>query len=140
MSHVERDFAARIREHGYRYTPQRQLILDTLCGLGRHATVDEIYGRIQEVAPTISLATVYRTVNFLEEMNLVDSAEIQGDTVYEIAPERPHHHLICCRCGGVITLTGDDFRDLICHLEEAYGFQAEIRHLTLSGICADCRR
>ena len=139
MSHVERDFATRIREQGYRYTPQRQLILDTLCRLGRHATVEEIYERIREVAPTISLATVYRTVSFLEELTLVVSADIQGDTVYEIAPDTPHHHLICRHCGEIVTLADHHLQDLVCHLAEEHDFRAEIRHLTISGVCADCQ-
>ena len=140
MSHVRRDFAAQIREQGYRYTPQRQLILDTLCALGRHATVDEIYEQIREVAPTISLATVYRTLNFLEELKLVVSAEIRSETVYELADDTPHHHLVCRRCGGVLTFADHHLQDLVCHLAEEHDFQAEIRHLTIRGICADCQR
>lgn len=139
MTHDERNFAEQIREQGYRYTPQRQLILDTLCGLGRHATVEEIYERVRASAPSLSLATVYRTVNFLEALRLVVSAEIGGDTVYEIARETPHHHLVCRRCGKVVTLPDYHLQGLVDHLAEEHRFHAEIDHLTISGLCADCQ-
>ena len=139
MTHVERNFAQQIREQGYRYTPQRQLILDTLCKLGRHATVDEIYEQIQAVAPTISLATVYRTVNFLESLDLVVSAEIQGETLFEITAEKPHHHLVCCRCGKVTAFPDSALQPLVAYLAEEHAFQAEISHLTISGLCESCR-
>jgi Fur family ferric uptake transcriptional regulator len=140
MSHIERNFAERIREEGYRFTPQRQLILDALCGMGRHASVEEIYERIQALAPSVSLATVYRTVNFLESLHLVVSAEIQGETVYEIAPPTPHHHLVCRECGKVVTLADYHLEGLVRHLVEEHHFHAEIEHLTITGLCGACRK
>lgn len=140
MTHVEQNFAERIREEGYRYTPQRQLILDALCAMGGHATVDDIYERVQAQAPTLSLATVYRTMNFLEELNLVFSADIQGEKVYEIARPTPHHHLVCRRCGQVTTIADHHLDELVARLAEEYDFQAEINHLAIQGLCGHCRQ
>lgn len=139
MSHKEQNFAARIREEGYRFTPQRQLILDALCDMGGHATVEEIYDRVSETTPAINLATVYRTVHFLEELRLVVSAEIKGSTVYEIAEPTPHHHLVCRCCGQVKALADHHFEELVEHLAEEHHFKAEIDHLTLSGVCQQCQ-
>lgn len=139
MSHVEQDFAGQIREQGYRYTPQRQLILDTLCALGRHATVDEIYERVKETTSAMNLATVYRTVNFLTDLRLLYSAVINGETVYEIARPTPHHHLVCRKCGKVTTVANRHFQELADHLQDEHHFTAEIAHLTIKGICAQCQ-
>lgn len=140
MTHVEQEFAERIREQGYRYTPQRQLILDALCEMGRHATVDDVYERVQARAPTVNLATVYRTMNFLEELNLVVSADIQGQRVYEIARPTPHHHLVCRRCDQVTTIADHHLDELVTRLAREHDFEAEINHLAISGLCGDCRQ
>lgn len=139
MTHVEQNFAERIRKQGYRYTPQRKLILDALCEMGGHATVDDVYERVQTLAPTVNLATVYRTMNFLEELNLVFSADIQGQKVYEIARPTPHHHLVCRRCSQVTTIADHHLDELVARLAREYDFEAEINHLAISGLCGDCR-
>ncbi|MFW5942585.1 MAG: Fur family transcriptional regulator [bacterium] len=139
MTHKERNFAQRIRQQGYRFTPQRQLILDALCERGGHATVDEIYETVSATAPAINLATVYRTVRFLEELRLVVSAEIQGRTVYEIAQPTPHHHLVCRECGEVQVLGDEHLQDLAAALAREHQFKAELDHLAISGLCAGCQ-
>lgn len=140
MTHVEQNFAERIRERGYRYTPQRQLILDALCATGGHATVEDVYERVQARAATVNLATVYRTLNFLEELHLVFSAEIQGEKVYEIARPTPHHHLVCRRCGQVTTIADHYVDELVAQLAEEHDFEAEINHLAIPGLCGGCRQ
>ena len=139
MSHNERNFAERIREMGYRMTPQRQLILDAICGMGGHASIAEIYGKVHELSPVIDRATVYRTINMLHENGLIVSAEIHGTTTYEIAEEDPHHHLVCRGCGHVTLLDNDHFSHLVQHLDQEHGFRAELNHLTISGLCSTCQ-
>jgi Fe2+ or Zn2+ uptake regulation protein len=139
MSHKERGFTRRIRELGYRLTPQRQLILDTVCDIGDHATAAEICQRVQATAPAINRATVYRTLNFLCELRLLVSGEIAGKTVYELADPEHHHHLVCRSCGQVASLADHHFRELVAHLFEEHSFAADLDHLTISGLCACCR-
>jgi Fe2+ or Zn2+ uptake regulation protein len=120
-------------------TPQRELILDTLCGMNMHATIGELYEKVHLVAPAIDRATVYRTINLFHELGLVVSAEIGPNTVYEVADEQPHHHLVCRDCGGVDVLDHHHFAILAHHLKAEHNFIAEIDHLTISGVCADCQ-
>lgn len=138
MSHDTLDYATRIRERGYRLTPQREIILDALCEIGRHATVGELYDRVQEKAPAIDRATIYRAVKFFCDLQLIVSAEIEGTTVYEIAGHTPHHHLVCRTCSSVQAFGDHHFHDLLHHLEDEHGFRAVIDHLTISGFCNDC--
>lgn len=138
MSHDRLECAAQIRERGFRVTPQRMLILDAICEGKEHTTFDEIYDRVQAKAPGINQATLYRTLDFLCELHLVVSAEIDGRAVYEIAGETPHHHLVCHACGAIQELPDFHFHELRSHLLLEHGFKADISHLALTGLCPQC--
>jgi Fur family ferric uptake transcriptional regulator len=137
MSHDQAECADRIREQGYRVTPQRLLLLDAVCEGEGHTAFDEIYERMQKKAPGINRATVYRSLDFLCELGLIYAAEIGGQTVYEIA-SKSHHHLVCRRCGAVTELGTYHFEELANHLLEEHGFKAELEHLAITGICSKC--
>jgi Fur family ferric uptake transcriptional regulator len=138
MSHDLSECATQIREHGFRVTPQRMLLLDAICEGNGHTTLDEIYERVKTKAPGINQATVYRSLDFLCELRLVVSAEIEGHRVYEIASEIPHHHLVCRGCGSSQDLTDYHFQELRDHLLEVHGFKADLDHLVITGLCAKC--
>lgn len=139
MSHNKLNYAERIHEKGCRLTPQRQIILDTLCSMGSHATASDIYDQVHGRTPAINRATVYRTLSFFCELKVLVSGEIGGQTVYEIATPTPHHHLVCHECGHSETLADYHFTQLIQHLVEEHQFQPEISHLTISGLCRQCQ-
>ncbi len=139
MSHEELGYANRIREQGYRLTPQRQIIIDTLCGMGGHAAIGDIYECVHAQMPSIDRATVYRTIRFFQDMRLIVSTEIDGTTLYEVAKPAPHHHLVCRQCAQVQILSDAHLDDLVTHLQAEHGFRAEIDHLTLYGTCAACQ-
>jgi Fur family ferric uptake transcriptional regulator len=138
MSHDRSECAAQMRESGFRVTPQRMLLLDAICEGNGHTTLDEIYERVKAKAPGINQATVYRTLDFLCELRLVVSAEIEGRSVYEIAGETPHHHLVCRGCGAVQELGDFHLHELRDHLLEEHGFKANLDHLAITGLCARC--
>ena len=140
MSHNEQGFARQLRELGYRVTPQRQLILDTLCDMGGHATINQIFAKVHAQAPAIDKATVYRSVQLFQEHDFVLSANINGQTVYEIADSHPHHHLVCDHCQHVVALSDHHFDALARHLSEEHGFLARMNHITINGICAQCQQ
>lgn len=141
MSHDAIDFAARIRDQGGRLTPQRQLVLDTLCALGGHVSAAELSERVQETAPAIDRSTVYRTLTLLQEMDLVSAATVDGVTIYELAPakDQPHAHLICDVCGHVAHVHSEVVGKMARHLEERQGFVMEPAGLTVYGTCHLCR-
>ena len=140
MSHDRLECAAQIREQGFRVTPQRLLLLDAICEGNGHTTFDEIYERVKSKAPGINQATVYRSLDFLCELRLVVSAEIEGRTVYEIAGETPHHHLVCRKCGAVQDLADFHFEELRSHLLKEHGFKTDLDHMVLNGLCAGCMK
>ena len=138
MSHDRTECAVQIREQGFRVTPQRLLLLDAICEGNGHTTFDEIYRRVRSKAPGINQATVYRTLDFLCDLRLVVSADVEGHTVYEIASETPHHQLICQVCGADFELPDYHFHELRSHLLEEHGFEADIDHLVIAGLCPNC--
>jgi Fe2+ or Zn2+ uptake regulation protein len=139
MSHHHQDYAALMRARGFRVTPQRQLILDAICEGGGHTTFDEIFARVHAKSNAVNRATVYRTLEFLTELRLVVAADIgNGRTVYEIAGETPHHHLVCLGCHQVQQISHDTVKDLFAQLEREQGFHVETDHLALFGYCRGC--
>lgn len=139
MTHMTDDYAGRLRRQGYRLTPQRRLILDALCDLGGHVTINALYDEVQRRSPAVDRATVYRALHLFETLHLVVSAEIEGQTVYEIAAATPHHHLVCQVCGRVEGLADHHLTPLAQHLLHEHGFELTLNHLTLSGVCRRCR-
>ncbi len=138
MTHHQISYDQQIRAQGYRLTPQRQIIMDALCAIGDHATVSQVYDRVHATTPSIDRATIYRTLHFFRDLRLVVATEIDGELMYEIAGETPHHHLICRICGAEQDLSDQHLHDLIKHLKQEHGFTAEINHLIIPGICHNC--
>src|SRR5215212_2348005 len=98
MSHNTKDYERIIHAAGHRVTPQRMVILDTVCDLSGHTTLGEIYVHVHKVDPTIDRSTLYRTLKLFVDLALVLSADTgTGETTYEIVKPHPHHHLVCRR-------------------------------------------
>lgn len=138
MTHIEHRYADRIRQHGYRLTRQREKILDVLCTAGGFSTAVDLYQRLKQIEPAIDLSTLYRTLHFFQSIHLVVSAEIDGETVYDLAPAEPLHHLICSRCGYIQTIDSHHLEPLKAHLLTEHHFEADLTHIAISGLCADC--
>ena len=140
MSHDMPSISARLRQAGFRVTPQRQLILDAVCKLGGHVTPEAVYKQVRSITPAINRATVYRTLHFLTEQQiLAEMALPNGRTGYEIASETPHHHLVCRQCGGTVEIEDGLIRPLAAEIEAQYNFTLDMRHVTFLGLCAACR-
>jgi Fe2+ or Zn2+ uptake regulation protein len=142
MSHNTHNLAATLHQGGHKLTPQRQIILDTLCEMGGHVSVAALYERVHGRFPAIDRSTVYRALDFFAGLGLVASAEIGGVAVYEIAGEEegdcPHHHLVCRACGHIDHAPGAAFNEFAARLQAAYGFAADVDRLTIEGLCREC--
>ena len=139
MRRMKVEPAEQIREMGYRMTPQRQLVLDAVCDLGGHATAVQIGEYVQQKQPFVNRATIYRALDFWCEVHIITKTEIAGKAVYELAGETPHHHLVCRGCGYISVLEDQHFAELSQYLMAEHGFEAEMVHFAISGLCAGCR-
>lgn len=134
------DDAAALRRQGHRLTPQRLVVLDVIKRSQRHLTADEIHAAVVSQHPYVNIATVYRTVQWLETIGLVAPIQIGAAPVrYEYILGAEHHHLICQTCGAEQEIADDVLDSLKDQLRERYGFDAHLRHLGLTGLCAGCR-
>src|SRR5688572_28768315 len=98
---VEQDWQDRLRSRGYRLTPQRQLVLEAVSGLG-HGTPEEIATSVRRTASGVNISTVYRTLELLEELGLVQYTHLgHGAPTYSVATDHDHVHLVCRDCGGI---------------------------------------
>ena len=141
MTHERIDYAAIIREKGFRVTPQRVAILDAICAGGGHTTIGEIYARVRATEPTIDRSTLYRALELFVSLGVVVSADVgRGETVYEIAQHRPHHHLVCEVCGAEEELDHKTIKLMFDVIEHKQGFTIDMDHLVLFGRCAQCRQ
>jgi len=114
------------------------MVLNAIEAAEGHATVGEICETIEADGPMINRATVYRNIHFLHKLGLLVKGEIAGITVYELAYDEPHHHLVCHNCGHIAPLDNDHLQRLAQHLLEEHKFIAEISHLTIHGLCIEC--
>jgi Fur family ferric uptake transcriptional regulator len=140
MTHNTVDYVGLMHQRGFRVTPQRQIILDSICEGGGHTTVEEVYERVRERAPRINLATVYRTVEFMSELGLVIVSNVGGDRmVCEIAGKEPHHHLVCKSCHYVTDIPHEIVDQFLAAVEQNSQFELQAYHLVLFGTCKDCQ-
>jgi Fur family ferric uptake transcriptional regulator len=140
MTHQKLEYEAIIRSHGGRVTPQRVLILDAICAGEGHTTFGEILTRVKLTDPSIDRSTLYRALDFFEEVGLVVSAEIgKGEKVYEIARQKPHHHLVCQSCGREIEIGQQTMRQVFDIFQRQHHFQIGMKHIVLLGLCEDCQ-
>lgn len=130
---------AALRAGGYRVTPQRQLVLEAVARL-EHGTPEDIFTEVRQTARGINQSTVYRTLELLEQLGLVTHTHIHhGAPNYHLASSGQHVHLVCHQCGRVTEVDQSTVRPLVVALENQEGFQTDVAHLTVFGLCAACR-
>ena len=149
MSISQEKFKEMLKEKGLKVTNQRLLVLQVLAEHGdEHMTAEDIFELVKEGYPEIGLATIYRTVQLLLDMQLVDRIMLDDGCVrYEIGDfldeqeghRHHHHHLICTECGSVSAFRDDLLEDLEAYIEKETGFQVTDHELKFYGVCKKCR-
>lgn len=128
----------RFREEGLKVTPQRIAILKFLDGNQSHPSVEEIHRRVARDFPTISLATVYNTLDTLEQIQEVRAITIDPSRKHYDPDSRPHHHAICGECRAICDVFAD-YRDSLQIPEQvADRFRVESASVFFGGTCKDC--
>ena len=148
QKNTEKLLKEKLREKGLKVTQQRLLILSVLeQNGGRHMTAEDIYELVAEDYPEIGLATVYRTLQLLWDIQLVDRVNLDDGCVrYEIGhllgngSKHNHHHLICKECGKVIPFDADLLEDLEHYIEDSAGFHVLDHELKFYGLCRECMK
>lgn len=143
MRHTMDSIRQKFHDRDCKLTPQRQKILKVFLDNGeKHLSAEDVYAILKRKHPEIGLATVYRTLDLLADMDVLQRMDFgDGRSRYEFTQNEVHHHhhLICTRC-GMVTEFADDLLD---SLEEAIsqnsGFEIIDHHLKFFGYCKKCR-
>lgn len=129
-----------LKEKGYRLTSQRLSVMKAAAAMPGHFTAEELHRELNR--GDIGIATVYRTVQLLQEMGYLKQAHIpSGSAVYEYSEGggHSHAHMQCSLCGTVLELREDMMEDMEKTVMEQYGFLVADHHITLTGLCSECR-
>ncbi len=124
-----------------RRTHQREIILEELCAHPVHPTADELYERVRRRLPRVSLATVYRNLEILSDLGIIQKIEAAGrQKRYDGNPE-PHHHIRCVRCGRVddVDLPESARVEVTMPERSRNGFKIMDYKLDFSGLCPQCQ-
>jgi Fur family transcriptional regulator, peroxide stress response regulator len=129
-----------LREKGYKATPQRIAVGRFILSDNSHPTVQRVYSEVKRVHPTVSLATVYKTIQILREVDLIQELSLpQGQTRYD-SDTKPHINLICLKCGEIRDLEGTGILGIIARVSAAEKFSATGQRFDIYGICQGCNR
>lgn len=130
-----------LKEKGCKITPQRRAVIQSLLSFDKFPTALEICKDVRQNNPDIGLDTIYRNLNLLIGMGIVNQISLPGKDVkvFELAPEKHHHHLVCLGCG--------EARCLDCcpvdeeNLQKMAGTEFQIvgHSFELYGYCKQCR-
>jgi Fur family ferric uptake transcriptional regulator len=133
-----------LQSQGYKLTPQREATVRVLLeNEADHLSAEDVFMLVKDKAPEIGLATVYRTLELLSELHVVEKMNF-GDGVarYDLRADNSkhhHHHLICVQCGSMEEIKDDWLGPLEERLEAEYGFSVLDHRLDFQGICRRCR-
>jgi Fur family ferric uptake transcriptional regulator len=131
-----------LRARGLRWTPQRRILVEVLSEVDGHVTGAELVERCRARDPDTIPSTVYRTLDVLEELGVIrHSHGADGREEFHVLPAAEHAHLYCRVCSGSWELTANE-RVVVAAVDavrEAHGFEIDVAHLTLTGVCATCR-
>lgn len=147
ISNVQREELTKVLdrymgERGLKSTRQRNQIIETFFGMSGHLSVEEVWARVREDDPRVSVATVYRTMKLLAESGLAHARNFgDGQTRYEAAVGREHHdHLICTRCGTIIEFENDQIERMQDAVARRHGFKVTSHKMELYGLCKSCQK
>ena len=128
-----------LRSRGGRVTTARRAIISALVDAAAdHVTADELAARVQAAHPDVHLSTIYRCLEALHELEVVDHVHLgHGRAVYHLADAR-HQHLVCDGCGAVVEVPDEVFDDLAARLRADFGFRLQHGHFAVPGLCASC--
>jgi Fe2+ or Zn2+ uptake regulation protein len=134
---MSQDLQTALRQRGMRVTPQRVVVHRALRELDRHVTADELLDAVTDRLPSVSLPTIYATLELLEELGMVRRVQRSGTTLFDPRTD-PHHHLVCTSCGSVEDLDAELQSAAVERAAARHGFRHERVEALVHGRCRDC--
>jgi Fur family peroxide stress response transcriptional regulator len=133
------ELIAALKDQKFRLTPQRVELVRLIAVSEGHPNAARLYTAIRARFPTMSLATVYKTLALLKELNQVVEIELRDDRHYDGNRPQPHPHLVCLKCSRILDAELDLEPATLRRLEENSGFRISRPQIKLYGLCPDCK-
>ncbi|GAB4454871.1 MAG: transcriptional repressor [Anaerolineales bacterium] len=131
---------AKLKQSNYRLTPQRVELIRLIAASDGHPSAARLYEQVKAQFPTMSLATVYKTLDLLKELGEVLEIGLRDDGHYDGNKPYPHPHLICMKCQKIMDGELDTAVDaMVREVERNFGFQIVKHQLNFYGICPECQ-
>ena len=131
---------SKLKNHDFRLTPQRLAVLKVLALSEGHPSVERIYETVRAEFPTTSIATIYKTVNLLKQLNeVLELGFPDGSNRYDGNKPYPHPHVICTKCKKIIDPNLGSLKDLTKEVIKETGFQILNHRVDFFGKCRDCQ-
>ncbi len=135
-------FKELLKKNGYKYTIQREVILESLYKSDEHLTPEALHQLLKEKFPDLKtgIATVYRTLSLLEESDMVTSLSFgsQGKK-YELGAKEHHDHMICTKCGAITEFVDAHIEKRQDEIAKELGFKIQDHSMQIYGICKNCQ-
>lgn len=134
-------FRTLIKSLGLNNSTQREYVLKVLFESEEHLGAEDILNKVkEEYNVNIGIATVYRIVNLLEEMKIINSITLIGNDskVYELNLSSHHDHMICMECEKIVEFYDDELEKIQENIAKDKGFKLQSHTMMLYGICSDC--
>ncbi len=141
METARQKFEDYLREENYRVTPERFEVLDAVMGTTGHFDADELFLTLKKSGSKVSRATVYNTLDILEECELVFKTRLKDHgSRYEKAFGRSHHdHLVCVKCGKIVEFVDDGIEQAQQAIAKKFKFSLISHSHQIFGLCPDCK-
>ncbi len=145
MKITSNEIKEKLREEGYKYTKQREIIFEAMLeNFDKHLSCDDIFDIVRDDHPELGIATVYRTLQLFEKMSIVHKVDFDdGFSRYELSPgqgQLNHHHLICVNCGKVMEVKLDLLETLEEEIEKEEQFKILDHNVKFYGHCSECQK
>ena len=135
-----KEIAQILREKGLKVTPQRIAVYNMLMNTYEHPNAEMIYKTLEPTNPTMSLATVYKTLDFFKQLGLVQELNVGEPSSRHDAVVQCHPHTVCKVCGKVEDLHMEQLTEVAKKLVPDLDFDVEMEQLILYGTCGACRK
>jgi Fur family peroxide stress response transcriptional regulator len=132
------NFASVLRTAGYKLTPQRLEIYRRTAASAAHPDIETIHRGVRKAMPSVSLDTVYRTLELFRELGLVSSLRPHPGPVRFDANVAPHHHFVCNLCGLTLDFACQEFDALEVPASAQAPGRVESAHVEVRGLCRVC--
>ncbi|MCB0327297.1 MAG: transcriptional repressor [Bdellovibrionales bacterium] len=130
-----------IDQQGLRHSTQREIIAQEFFKTKGHVSVEDLYDRTRKVNSKIGIATVYRTMNLLQDCGLAVRRDFDtGQPAFELETEQHHDHLICTSCGKIVEFFWEEIEKNQNHIAKKHGFELQHHKMELYGVCKACQK